>query len=151
MLVTGGSTGLGAAMAAAFAAAGGRVAILARSRDKLERVAETTGAFPFAVDVGDGAAVNHAVAAAVNELGGLDGLVLNAGVMLHSAIAAGRAEDWEQSFRVNVLGTLNVVSTVLPHLRSAARADLVVIASVAADRVTPTSACMQRPRRLKCG
>jgi NADP-dependent 3-hydroxy acid dehydrogenase YdfG len=136
ILITGGSTGLGAALAAACTAAGASVAIVARGRDKLEAVAEATGALAFPADLGEQEAAGEAVASAAARLGGLDGLVLNAGVMLHSPIGAGIAEDWSEILRINVLGTLYVTHAALPHLRAAKRADLVMVASTASDRVT---------------
>lgn len=136
ILVTGGSTGLGAALAAACAREGAAVAILARSADRLAAVAARTGALALPCDVGDPQEAARAVAGAAEGLGGLDGLVNNAGVMLHSPVGAGYADDWEEIFRINVRGMLHVTQAALPHLRAAGRADLATIASTASDRVT---------------
>lgn len=136
ILVTGGSTGLGAALAVACRRAGASVGILARSAERLGAVADATGAVGVAADVGDPDAASRAVEEIAARLGGLDGLVNNAGVMLHSPVGAGYARDWEEILRINVLGTLHVTHAALPHLRAAADADLMTIASTASDRVT---------------
>ena len=136
VLITGGSSGLGAALAAACAREGASVAVIGRDRERLDAVSEATGAVPVAADIGDAQAAGEAVGTAAAELGGIDALVNNAGVMLHSLIGTGLHEDWEQIFRINVLGMLHVTNAALQHLRAAARSDLVVVASTASDRVT---------------
>lgn len=136
ILVTGGSTGLGAALAIACSRDGARVGVVARSAERLEDVAHAAGAVALPADIGDPEAAAAAVTEIAARLGGLDALVNNAGVMLHSPVGAGLTEDWDTIFRINVLGMLHVTHAALPHLRSAARADLVVVASTAADRVT---------------
>lgn len=136
ILITGGSTGLGAALAAACVREGAGVGIVARGVDRLQAVAEATGAVAVAADVGEHAAAARAVAELAERLGGLDGLVNNAGVMLHSPVGAGHVDDWHEIMRVNVLGTLHVTHAALPHLRAAEHADLMTIASTSADKVT---------------
>ena len=136
VLITGGSSGLGAALAAACAQDGARVAVIGRDRERLAGVAEATGAFAIAADIGDPGSAGEAVTTAVAELGGIDALVNNAGLMLHSLVGSGLHEDWEQIVRVNVLGMLHVTNAALPHLRAATRSDLVIVSSTASDRVT---------------
>jgi NADP-dependent 3-hydroxy acid dehydrogenase YdfG len=136
VVITGGSSGLGAALAAASAAAGASVAVIGRDPERLGAVGEATGAFQVTGDIGDSAAAGEAVEAAAEALGGIDALVNNAGIMLHSPIGTGLHADWAEIVRVNVLGMLHVTSAALPHLRAAERSDLVVVASTAADRVT---------------
>ena len=136
VLITGGSSGLGAALAAVCAEEGAAVAVIGRDSDRLRGVSEATGAFAITGDIGDPGAAGEAVGAAAAELGGIDALVNNAGLMLHSLIGSGLHEDWEQIMRVNVLGMLHVTNAALPHLRAAARSDLLIVASTAADRVT---------------
>jgi len=135
ILVSGGSSGLGAAIATACAEDGAAVAAIGRDRGKLDALAATTGVTPVVADVGDPAAARAAVESAAESLGGLDGLVVNAGLMLHSLVADGLDEDWDAIVRVNILGMLHVTSAALPHLRAASLADLCVIASLASDRV----------------
>lgn len=136
ILVAGASTGLGAATVALCADAGARVGAIARTHQTLADVARATGATAVAADLGDPASATDAVAHIATELGGLDALVITAGVMLHSLIGDGRADDWEASYRANVLGTLHVAGAAIPHLRAAEHGDLVVVASTSADRVT---------------
>src|SRR5689334_23127688 len=83
-LVTGASSGIGAATAVALAAAGAKVAIGARRTDRLQQLAEQLGdsALSLELDVTDETACRAAVARTVDELGGIDILVNNAGVML---------------------------------------------------------------------
>jgi NADP-dependent 3-hydroxy acid dehydrogenase YdfG len=136
IVITGGSSGLGAALAHACAGAGARVGVIGRDGARLDGVAASAGAVAARADLGDEPAAAAAVATLAERLGGIDTLVNNAGVMLHSPVGAGLAEDWEASFRSNVVGMLNVVHAALPHLRAAPAADLVVVASTSADRVT---------------
>jgi len=109
VLVTGGASGLGAAVARAVAAAGGTPIVLDRSR--LE-----SGDWPsFEVDVSDTAAVRAVVDRAA-ETGGLDAVVTAAGIDRPGRLDAVPAEDWERVIRVNLLGTVAVVRAALPHL-----------------------------------
>ena len=109
VLVTGGASGLGAAVAQAVAAAGGTPIVLDRSR--LE-----SGDWPsFEVDVSDTAAVRAVVDRAA-ETGGLDAVVTAAGIDRPGRLDAVPAEDWERVIRVNLLGTVAVVRAALPHL-----------------------------------
>jgi NADP-dependent 3-hydroxy acid dehydrogenase YdfG len=136
ILVTGGSSGIGAAVAASCGAAGARVAVLGRDAQRLAEVAERTGAHAIVCDVSDRDAVPAAVADAVAALGGLDGLVNNAGVMGGSLISEGRYDDWATMLNINVLGLLSTTSAALPHLRAAGSADVINVSSRSGDRLT---------------
>lgn len=136
VLVAGASTGLGAALVRLCSETGARVGAIARTQGPLEEVTRAAGAVAATADLGDPAGASDAVNRIATELGGLDALVITAGVMLHSLIGDGRSEDWEASYRSNVLGTLHVAHAALPHLRAAEQGDLVVVASTSADRVT---------------
>ena len=109
---------------------------IARTREKLEDVTRPAGALATVADLGDPAAATDAVTRIADAFGGLDALVVTAGVMLHSPIGDGRNDDWAQIYRANVLATLHVVHAALPHLRASELADLVIVSSTAADRVT---------------
>jgi NADP-dependent 3-hydroxy acid dehydrogenase YdfG len=135
ILVSGGSSGLGAAIAVACAEDGAAVAALGRDSGKLDALATASGVTPIVADVGDPVAARAAVESAAASLGGIDGLVVNAGLMLHSLIGDGLVEDWDAIVRVNILGMLHITSAALPYLREAPLADLCVIASLASDRV----------------
>jgi len=136
ILITGGSTGLGAALAGLCTQAGAAVGIVARSAERLAEVADATGAVAVPVDISDFDAATAAVEEIAGRLGGIDTLVNNAGVMLHSPVGAGFAEDWQRIFDINVIGTLHVTRAALPYLRAAPRGDLLMVASTSADKVT---------------
>ncbi len=141
-LVTGASSGIGQAAARALAARGAKVALVARRADRLEQlggeVADSGGtALPIEADVSDREQASAAVGRAVDELGRLDVLVNNAGVMLLGPVVDAPVEEWEQMVEVNLLGLLYTAHAALPHLLKAAGdeprrvADLVNISSVA--------------------
>jgi len=141
-LVTGASSGIGQAAAKALAERGATVALVARRADRLEQlgseIADAGGtALPIEADVSDRAQATAAVARAVEELGRLDVLVNNAGVMLLGPILDAPVDEWEQMVQVNLLGLLYTAHAALPHLLKAAEgnprrvADLVNISSVA--------------------
>jgi NADP-dependent 3-hydroxy acid dehydrogenase YdfG len=123
-LVTGASSGIGEATAEALAQAGAAVAVVARRVDRLETLAEQDRAE---------AAVERTVA----ELGRLDTLVNNAGVMLLGPAQGAPLEEWQRMVDINVLGLLYCAHAAIPHLLSAAEsaprnvADMVNISSVA--------------------
>jgi NADP-dependent 3-hydroxy acid dehydrogenase YdfG len=141
-LVTGASSGIGEATAVALAEEGAAVALVARRRDRLEalagRISETGGrALVIEADVTDPTQASRAVATAVAELGRLDTLVNNAGVMLLGPIVGAPIEEWQHMVHLNVLGLLYCTHAALPHLLSAAEeqprqvADVVNVSSVA--------------------
>jgi NADP-dependent 3-hydroxy acid dehydrogenase YdfG len=141
-LVTGASSGIGEAAAHDLAAHGADVALLARRGDRIEALAEElrgsgVRALPIEADVSDRAQAEAAVARTAEELGRLDTVVNNAGVMLLGPILEAPVEEWEQMVEVNLLGLLYVSKAALPHLLSAAEseprrvADLVNVSSVA--------------------
>jgi NAD(P)-dependent dehydrogenase (short-subunit alcohol dehydrogenase family) len=111
-VVTGGAGGIGAATAALLAERGASVAVLDRVLD-----GAPTGAFPVACDVSDSSAVDRAVATVVDELGGVDVLVNNAGVSAVGDVAANDDEEWARVLDVNVTGVARVTRAALPHLR----------------------------------
>jgi meso-butanediol dehydrogenase / (S,S)-butanediol dehydrogenase / diacetyl reductase len=132
-LVTGGGTGIGAAVARLLRARGASVAVLGRRAGPLEAVAESCGAFGVVCDVSSAESVASAVSSVVSRCGGLDGVVLNAGVMLPGGVAELSAEDWASMVAVNLTGAFLVAKAVLPYLL-ARRGALVSVASVAALR-----------------
>ncbi|MGV1048379.1 MAG: SDR family NAD(P)-dependent oxidoreductase [Solirubrobacterales bacterium] len=140
-LVTGASSGIGEATARRLSAEGAAVAVVARRGDRLAALAaeiEAAGgrALRVEADVSDRAEAEAAVRRTADELGRLDVVVNNAGVMLLGPIADSPVEEWEQMVAVNLLGLLYVARASLPHLLAAAEgergvADLVNISSVA--------------------
>jgi NADP-dependent 3-hydroxy acid dehydrogenase YdfG len=146
VLVTGASSGIGEAAARRFAELGADVGLVARRRDRLEALAaelKEAGGRTVVVeaDVTDREQAEAAVAQVVAELGRLDTLVNNAGVMLLGPIADAPVEEWERMVHVNLLGLLYCAKAALPHLIGAAEtsprrvSDLVNISSVAGRQV----------------
>jgi NADP-dependent 3-hydroxy acid dehydrogenase YdfG len=141
-LITGASSGIGEATALMLAAQGSAVAIAARRRDRLEQLAwkiEDQGgkALVIEADIGSREQAEGAVTHTVSELGRLDTLVNNAGVMLLGPIENAPLEEWETMLSVNVGGLIYCAHAALPHLLRAAEdaprrvADMVNISSVA--------------------
>jgi NADP-dependent 3-hydroxy acid dehydrogenase YdfG len=141
-LVTGASSGIGAATAVALAAQGAAVALVARRKDRLEAVAADVRArggtaLVLERDVTDEAQAADAVAQAVGELGRLDTLINNAGVMLLGPVVDAPLSEWKNMVELNILGLLYCTHAALPHLLHAAEddprhvADIVNISSVA--------------------
>jgi NADP-dependent 3-hydroxy acid dehydrogenase YdfG len=141
-LVTGASSGIGAATASELARLGAAVAIAARRKDRLDELAaeiEAAGATALAIeaDVTDQAQAQAMVATTVEALGRLDIVVNNAGQMLLGPIEGAPTEEWDRMIDLNLKGLLYVADAALPHLLRAAEdaprrvADLVNISSVA--------------------
>src|SRR6476620_4495356 len=118
-LITGASSGIGEATALALAAEGASVAVAARRRERLEALAEKIGGDRVLVhetDVTDHAQVVEMVDRTVAELGRIDTLINNAGVMLLGPIVGAPLEEWERMVHLNVLGLLYCTHVALPHL-----------------------------------
>jgi NADP-dependent 3-hydroxy acid dehydrogenase YdfG len=141
-LVTGASSGIGEATALALAAQGAEVSIVARRRDRLDDLAgRITGAggrvHVIEADVSSHDQATRCIEETVRELGRLDTLINNAGVMLLGPIEDAPVEEWERMLAVNVQGLLYCAHAALPHLLRAAEdgprgvADVVNISSVA--------------------
>ncbi len=141
-LVTGASSGIGEATARTLASQGAAVAIVARRKDRLDELAdeiERNGGRALAIetDVTDQAQANAAVARTVQELGRLDTVVNNAGVMLLGPLLDAPIDEWDRMIALNLQGLLYIAHAALPHLLRAADqeprrvADLINISSVA--------------------
>ena len=141
-LVTGASSGIGAATASALAVQGATVALAARRKDRLDALAadirEQGGtALVLECDITDQAQAASAVERTAGELGRLDTLINNAGVMLLGPVAGAPLAEWQRMVDLNVLGLLYCAHAALPHLLRAAQdaprqvADMVNISSVA--------------------
>ena len=131
VLVTGGSKGIGRAVASLFADEGANVAICARNADEVAGVVASLAgkgvkSWGRAVDVADPVALKAWVDDAAVQFGGIDALVCNV-----SALAVGdSAETWEKSFRVDMMHTVNSVAAALPYLERANSGSIVIISSV---------------------
>jgi NAD(P)-dependent dehydrogenase (short-subunit alcohol dehydrogenase family) len=134
-LVTGGASGIGAAIAARLRAGGARVAVLDR---QIADLAEGTVAVQ--ADVSDDAAVRAAVASAIEQLGGLDILINNAGIGAQGGVEDNDDEEWHRVLDVNVLGMVRVTRAALPALRKSDAAAIVNTGSIAATAGIPQRA-----------
>ncbi|MDR3464314.1 MAG: SDR family NAD(P)-dependent oxidoreductase [Xanthobacteraceae bacterium] len=129
-LVTGGGTGIGAAVARRLRAEGGNVIVMGRRPEPLERVAAATGAIAFTGDAASGEDVRRAVAIATERFGGLDVLVANAGG--HGFGTAAEMDDaaWAASTRVNLDTAFVSARESLPALQDC-RGNIVIVSSLA--------------------
>ncbi|AJT66165.3 SDR family NAD(P)-dependent oxidoreductase [Streptomyces chattanoogensis] len=128
-VITGASSGIGAATARQLAAAGYRVVLTARRKDRIEALAaELPHAEAYGLDVTDRAAVETFAAS----LGRCDVLVNNAGGALGAEpVATGDPADWRAMYEVNVLGTLHMTQALLPALTASGDGTVVVLSSTA--------------------
>jgi NADP-dependent 3-hydroxy acid dehydrogenase YdfG len=149
-LVTGASSGIGEATARALAAQGAAVAVVARRKDRLDRLVRTIEgeggrALAIEADATSEEQARGAVQRTVEELGRLDTVVNNAGVMLLGPALDAPIEEWDRMVAINVQGLLYVAHAALPHLLRAAEdeprrvADLVNVSSVAGRRANKGS------------
>jgi clavulanate-9-aldehyde reductase len=134
--ITGASSGIGEATALACAEAGASVALAARRADRIEALAakiEQTGGRAIAIptDVGEEEQARAFVERAHAELGRLDGLVNNAGVMLLGPIDGAPTEEWRRMIHVNLFGVLYCTHAALPLMRAQGSGDVVNVSSVA--------------------
>ena len=136
VLVTGGSKGIGLAIAQLFADEGANVAICARNADDVAKAvkslrAKGVKASGRGLDVADPGALKAWIEAAAAELGGIDVIVCNV-----SALAVGdTAESWEKSFRTDMMHTVNSVAAAKPYLEKSKSASIVIVSSVSGFEV----------------
>jgi meso-butanediol dehydrogenase / (S,S)-butanediol dehydrogenase / diacetyl reductase len=138
-LVTGGGTGIGAAIARRLAADGFRVAVTGRRPAPLEVVAAQTGGLAIAGDSAHEADVARIVAAVVEAFGGLDVLVCNAGASAGGTVAEQTLERWNNVLRTNLTGPFLAARAALPHLAERG-GSIVTISSLGGLRAAPASA-----------
>ena len=136
-IVTGASSGIGAATARLLAKEGCNVVLAARREDRLNALAAELGEGTLAVpaDVTDPAACAALVARTVERFGSLDVLINNAGLGLYGSIAEGNPEDWRKMFDVNVLGVLYTTRAAVRQMLRQGSGDVVFISSLAGRRV----------------
>ncbi len=144
-LITGGSSGLGLAIAEALGAAGARVAVLAKGREELDRAAASLAARGIDVmarstDVTDAASVDAAVAALRERWGRLDALVLNAGTWQGAPIASTTEAQWDLLLGLNLKGAFLTLRAALPMMQAAKRGTVVGISSIGGLTGQPGSA-----------
>jgi NADP-dependent 3-hydroxy acid dehydrogenase YdfG len=145
VLITGASSGIGEATARRLAGLGHRVLLGARRTDRLAAIAGELRAAGGSVthrelDVTRLDSVRAFAAAGVEEYGGIDVLINNAGVMPLSPVEDLRIAEWEQMIDVNLRGVLHGIAAVLPQMRRQAGGHIVNVSSVSGHRVDPTAA-----------
>jgi 3-hydroxybutyrate dehydrogenase len=133
-IVTGASRGIGAAVARKLAAEGLRVAVVARSREPLEDLARTIGAFPIVADVTERGAAESILAAARKELGEVDVLVPNAGIEASHKLEATTDEVWDAVLSTNTTAVFRLCRAVIPSMITRGYGRVVVVASNAGLR-----------------
>ena len=134
-LVTGGASGIGAAVVEALTAGGARVAVLDL---RTEDVRPPLIAVPC--DVSDDVSCRAAVQAVVDHFGGLDIVINNAGIGAQGTVADNSDEEWHRVLDVNVIGMVRIVRAALPHLRTSSAAAIVNTCSIAATAGLPQRA-----------
>ena len=136
VLVTGGSKGIGLAVAELFADEGANVAICARNADDVARAVKAltkkgVKSWGRAIDVADPVALKQWVEDAAAELGGIDTIVCNV-----SALAVGNTpETWDKSFRTDMMHTVNSIAAALPYLEKSGSASIEIVSSVSGFEV----------------
>ena len=144
-LITGASSGIGAATALALAQEGAAVALVARRQERLEELAKTITAAGgkaevIALDIADPAQAQEAAARTVAALGGLDILVNNAGIMLLGPVGGADPSDFSRMLDINVLALMNLTRAALSTMTPQKSGHIVNISSVSGRGAGPTSA-----------
>ncbi len=141
VVVTGASSGIGAAVARALAGEGARVALAARREEAMRGVRaglpDGAESLVHPTDVTDRGEVRALVGRAESELGPVDALVNCAGVMYYTLMKNVRAEEWDRTVEVNCKGALNCVAAVLPGMLERGRGHIVTVSSDAGRVVFP--------------
>jgi len=146
-LVTGASSGIGAATARLLAEGGAKVALASRRGDDLG----IEGALAGSVDVRDAGAIQGFVDQTVERFGGLDILVANAGVGAYGAFMDTHGEWVDEMIDTNVKGFLHTIRAGLPHLLESASADLVGVTSIAGQRAPEGEAVYAASKHAQIG
>ncbi|MGZ5308068.1 MAG: SDR family NAD(P)-dependent oxidoreductase [Solirubrobacterales bacterium] len=141
-IVTGASKGIGRATAKALAGRGAKLGLIARGAEGLEQLAAEIGdgATALPADVADRESINAAVEKFVDQAGGLDIVVANAGIARYAPFTEQDPEDVERMVMTNVLGTINTVRAGLEPMLDSASGHIVVLSSGAGLRAFPWGA-----------
>ncbi|MBL3700990.1 SDR family NAD(P)-dependent oxidoreductase [Leucobacter luti] len=135
VVITGGGTGIGAAVAERYAADGATVVVVGRRAEPLEAVAARTGATTVVADAADGASARAAVARIVADFGGIDVLILNAGGHGFAPVGETSDEDWASAITANLSTGFVMAREALPALLARAGesggSEIVLVSSLA--------------------
>jgi ribitol 2-dehydrogenase len=132
VIITGASTGIGAAAARLFVPLGAKVAVTARSVDKLNALAAELGdaVLPVAADVTQPADVQRIVDATLERFGRIDVLFANAGIYIPGQFADGDPDAFAHLLNVNIVGVMRCVHAVLPHMMAQSSGDIIITSSI---------------------
>ena len=152
-LITGGGSGIGAATAHRIMSEGGRVAIFGRRRASLTDVAKQCGALPIVGNTTSPDDVERAVDEVIAEFGGLDILVVSAGIEQFGSVESISLPDWRRAFDVNLDGAMLTARAVIPAMRMRGGGAIVLTSSVAALAGAPSYAayCASKSGMLGLG
>ncbi len=145
VLITGGSSGMGAGLAEAFAAAGATVGIVARRADRLDEVLarcreHRPDSVRFVCDLSDPAQVDRLAAEALDRLGGIDLLINNAGIPKRRKVTSLDASTVDAVMAINYSSPVRLTLALLPHFVERGSGRLVAVSSVAAPLASPGEA-----------
>jgi short-subunit dehydrogenase len=151
VFITGASSGIGAALASEFARRGANVALLARREDRIQALAKELSsrfgirAIALRADVTDPQALNSAVQKTIQELGGIDIAIANAGFAVSDRMEKLKQEDYRRQFDTNVFGVLNTIYGCLDELKKS-QGSIAIMGSVAGYISLPLSTpyCMSK-------
>lgn len=134
VLVTGASSGIGRESAKAFAREGMRVAVSARSTDRLLELLKELGPEPIMLpaDLTSPAETDDLIRQAIAKLGKLDVLFANAGVYIAGQVADGDPAEWDRLLALNVGSVFRSINRVIPHMRANGGGDILVSSSISA-------------------
>jgi ribitol 2-dehydrogenase len=132
IIITGASSGIGAATARAMAPLGCKLVLAARTRDRLQAIADELGENAIAVqtDVTNAGDVKHMVDAALSRFGRVDVMFANAGIYIPGEAAEGDPEAWANLIDINVTGVMRCAHAVLPHMLAQRSGDILVTSSI---------------------
>lgn len=141
-LITGASSGIGKATALAFAKAGFDVALVSRTLNKLEAVAQAAKhagveAKAYAVDLADVSQVEKKIQAIAQDFGDIDILVNNAGIAYTATLSQTPLEDWQQVINLNLTSVFQCIMGILPGMRDRGTGTIINVASIAAKQPFP--------------
>jgi len=151
-VVTGASSGIGLATARALHAKGGRVALLARSKDALQKASnDLPGSLPVTVDVTEPSDLRDAIQRVHGEFGKIDGLVNNAGRSYAASIEEIEPELFDEIFHLNVLAPIVAMQAVIPFMRAQGGGSIVNVNSGTAFMVIPQYSVYSSSKRALTG
>ena len=139
VVITGASSGIGAAMAKSFSAAGHPLLLLARRVEAMQAL-ELPNSLSISVDVTDAAAIKTAITQAEAQFGPVGCLINNAGVMLLGQIDVQDPNEWSRMLNINVMGVLNGIHAVLADMKARKTGTIINISSVAGRKTFPNHA-----------